>query len=154
MVDTLRADAGSLGLVTALGWYVTKHSIGLYSTEPPGGGFRRESAQPDVDALPKRAVVADHDGSVTIDSFTVSPNPVTGGYNPIGTVSLVLPAPPGGVVVALDSSDRATVPIDASVFMRRTNAPSSSNALVGMHPQFRHVPPRFSFSTHSTRFLS
>src|SRR5215213_3159121 len=33
-------------------------------------------------------------------------------------------------------------------------APSSSRALVGMQPQFRHVPPRFSFSTHSTFFLS
>ena len=32
--------------------------------------------------------------------------------------------------------------------------PSSSSALVGMHPQFKHVPPRFSFSTQRTFFLS
>ena len=35
MADTLRADPGSTGLVTALGWYATKHSIGIYSTDPP-----------------------------------------------------------------------------------------------------------------------
>src|SRR5436190_14695536 len=33
-------------------------------------------------------------------------------------------------------------------------APSSSRALVGMQPQFRHVPPRFSFSTHRTFFFN
>ena len=40
MVDVLRTDPGSKGLVTALGWYITKHSMGVYSTEPPPGGFR------------------------------------------------------------------------------------------------------------------
>src|SRR5262244_2264447 len=38
--------------------------------------------------------------------------------------------------------------------MRRAKFPSSSKALVGMHPQFKHVPPSVSFSMHSTRFLS
>ena len=36
MVDVLRADPGSLGMVTGVGWYLTKHSIGIYGTEPPG----------------------------------------------------------------------------------------------------------------------
>jgi acetyl-CoA C-acetyltransferase len=31
---------GALGLATGLGWYVTKHSFGLYGTEPPPGGCR------------------------------------------------------------------------------------------------------------------
>ena len=39
MVGTLRADPGSVGLITALGWYATKHSVGLYSTAPPAQGF-------------------------------------------------------------------------------------------------------------------
>ena len=34
MVDTLRADPGSRGLVTGLGWYQTKHSVGIYGTAP------------------------------------------------------------------------------------------------------------------------
>ena len=41
------------------------------STAPPANGFGQESAQSDVDGLPRRAIVSEHDGSVTIDSFTV-----------------------------------------------------------------------------------
>ena len=42
----------------------------------------------------------------------------------------------------------------ASVRILRMKLPSSSRALVGMQPQFRHVPPRFSCSTQRTFFLS
>ena len=35
MADTLRAAPGTYGLVTANGGYLTKHSAGIYSTEPP-----------------------------------------------------------------------------------------------------------------------
>ena len=34
MVEALRADPGSLGLVAGLGWYLSKHSVGVYGTEP------------------------------------------------------------------------------------------------------------------------
>ncbi len=34
MVDALRADPGSAGLVTGVGMHLTKHGAGLYSTEP------------------------------------------------------------------------------------------------------------------------
>ncbi len=72
MVEVLRQHPGSLGMVTALGWYLTKHAVGLYSTDPPGGGYRWESPQAEVDALPSRQVVEDHDGDVTVESYTVS----------------------------------------------------------------------------------
>ncbi len=42
-----------LGLATGLGWYVTKHALGLYGTTPPSGGFSRgdtERAQAAIDA--------------------------------------------------------------------------------------------------------
>src|SRR4051812_5263085 len=42
----------------------------------------------------------------------------------------------------------------ASARTFRMNAPSSSSALVGMQPQFKQVPPRFSRSTQRTFFLS
>ena len=42
----------------------------------------------------------------------------------------------------------------ASVRIFRMKLPSSSSALVGMQPQFRQVPPRFSRSTQSTFFFS
>ncbi|HEV2369423.1 MAG TPA: hypothetical protein VGR90_06080, partial [Acidimicrobiales bacterium] len=71
MCDALRRDPGSLGLVTALGWYITKHAIGLYSTRPPADGFRWESVQEAVDSLPRREVVTGAEGPAVIDTYTV-----------------------------------------------------------------------------------
>jgi acetyl-CoA C-acetyltransferase len=39
MAEALRADPGSFGLTTALGWYVTKHSTGVWSTTPPAAPY-------------------------------------------------------------------------------------------------------------------
>jgi acetyl-CoA C-acetyltransferase len=71
MVDVLRADPGSKGLVTALGWYATKHAVGLYSTEPPASGFRWENVQDAVDALPSRPATAGGEGDSSIETYTV-----------------------------------------------------------------------------------
>ena len=71
MAGVLRDDPGSFGLVTANGWYLTKHSAGLYSTQPPAEGFRWESVQEEVDAGPKRAYLDGHEGDVTVESYTV-----------------------------------------------------------------------------------
>ncbi|MDQ1404101.1 MAG: acetyl-CoA C-acetyltransferase, partial [Actinomycetota bacterium] len=71
MVDVLRADPGTLGLVTALGWFITKHSIGIYSTEPPASGFAAAHPQHEVDASPRRALAVELDGDVTVESHTV-----------------------------------------------------------------------------------
>jgi acetyl-CoA C-acetyltransferase len=48
-------SVGGTGLVTGLGWYSTKHSIGVWSSSPPADGFRYENVQSEVDALPQRA---------------------------------------------------------------------------------------------------
>ncbi|HZT65420.1 MAG TPA: acetyl-CoA acetyltransferase [Acidimicrobiales bacterium] len=71
MCEALRRDPGSLGLVTALGWYLTKHALGLYSTEPPPAGYRSVSAQAEVDALPARVVATDAEGPATVETYTV-----------------------------------------------------------------------------------
>ncbi len=75
MADVLRADPGALGLVTANGGYVTKHALGLYSTEPPAGGFRWADVQDAVDALPERelceAVDDEVGGAATVESWVV-----------------------------------------------------------------------------------
>ncbi len=71
MVGVLREDPGTLGLCSANGGYVTKHAIGLYSTEPPATGFRHADVQDEVDRFPTRDVVADHVGAATIESYTV-----------------------------------------------------------------------------------
>jgi acetyl-CoA C-acetyltransferase len=71
MADVLRNDPGSVGLVSANGGYITKHSFGVYSTSPPAGGYRWENCQAAVDALPRRAAVTDHLGEATLESCTV-----------------------------------------------------------------------------------
>jgi acetyl-CoA C-acetyltransferase len=71
MVDTLRRDPGSFGLVTSLGWYITKHAIGVYGTEPPPSGHRWTRPQDAIDALPRCAFVAEHEGEVGVESYTV-----------------------------------------------------------------------------------
>src|SRR5439155_25630578 len=64
-------DPASFGVSTALGWYITKHAVGLYSSEPLANGFRHARPQEEVDALPRREPVADYEGPATIESYTV-----------------------------------------------------------------------------------
>jgi acetyl-CoA C-acetyltransferase len=73
MVHDLRTHAGERGLVWANGGYVTKHSFGIYSTEPPAHGFRSDHPQEAVDALPRRelATPVDAAGAATIEAYTV-----------------------------------------------------------------------------------
>lgn len=74
MVDVLRADPGSHGLVSGVGMHMTKHVYGLYSTTPPG----RVPVPPDgsvqhgLDATPPATIVDEHAGSVGIASYTVA----------------------------------------------------------------------------------
>ncbi len=73
-VGALRAAPGSAALVTGLGWYATKHSVGVYASRPPahGGRFAWRDVQPDVDALPRRAVDPDATGPVRVETYTVT----------------------------------------------------------------------------------
>ncbi|HQV57645.1 MAG TPA: sigma factor, partial [Ilumatobacteraceae bacterium] len=68
----LREHPGQLGLCSANGGYVTKHAIGLYSTEPPANGaFRHADVQAEVDRFPTREVTGEHVGAATIEAYTV-----------------------------------------------------------------------------------
>jgi len=71
MAWTLRRDPGSVGLVTALGWYATKHAVGLWSTRPPAGGFSWSDVQAEVDALPCRKRAEGYVGDAEVESYTV-----------------------------------------------------------------------------------
>jgi acetyl-CoA C-acetyltransferase len=71
MVEVLRKDPGSLGLVTANGGNVDKHAFGLFGTEPPRGGFRHEHPQEEIDAVEGRPVIESFEGPVTIETWTV-----------------------------------------------------------------------------------
>jgi acetyl-CoA C-acetyltransferase len=70
MAERLVASPGTLGLVTANGGYLTKHSFGVYGTEPPTGEFRWEDVQSAVDAE-STVVAEDHwEGVGTVESWT------------------------------------------------------------------------------------
>jgi acetyl-CoA C-acetyltransferase len=77
MVGACRADPGSIGLVSALGWYCTKHSLGLYSTQPhdgPRGPFTRADAdatQREIDSLPTRSTAGAYAGVGEIEATAV-----------------------------------------------------------------------------------
>lgn len=74
MAQQLRDDPGSIGLTTGLGWYVTKHSIGLWSTTPPERGFARpdlSTAQRTIDAAALAQAEPGTRGPATVDGWTV-----------------------------------------------------------------------------------
>ncbi len=74
MVETLRADPGSLGLVWANGGFVTKHAFGVYSSEPPARDFSHSVPQERIDALGRThlATAEDAAGSTcSIEAYTV-----------------------------------------------------------------------------------
>jgi len=93
MVDKLRHDAGSLGLVSGVGWYLSEHGVGLYGTAPghassPAGpghpadgphmriesaaGFAWADPQQAVSALPQCSPDADARGEVTVETYSVA----------------------------------------------------------------------------------
>jgi acetyl-CoA C-acetyltransferase len=56
-MNRCRANRGSRALVTANGWYLTKHAMGIYSTSPVQGEWQRRapsSYQSDIDRLTGR----------------------------------------------------------------------------------------------------
>jgi acetyl-CoA C-acetyltransferase len=75
-VGALRAEPGSVGLVTGLGWYATKHSIGLYASRPPTHQGREPFAwrdvQAEVDALPQCRVDSEATGPIRVETYTVA----------------------------------------------------------------------------------
>ena len=75
MMNVVRARPGSFGMVTANGNYLTKHSAGLYSTEPTKGPWKREDPkkfQAELDALPKRRVETEPTGTGTVETYCVT----------------------------------------------------------------------------------
>lgn len=71
MATRLRESAGSYGLVTANSGYLTKHAFGVYRTEPPAGGFRREDVQAEVDREPTVRADPTYAGPATAESWAV-----------------------------------------------------------------------------------
>ena len=74
MMQNLRLRPGAFGMVTANGWYLTKQSTGLYSTQKPKSGFDRQDPgviQSEIDALDHPVVIEQPSGRAKIETYTV-----------------------------------------------------------------------------------
>jgi len=71
MINVLRNEPGSLGLVSANGGFLTKHALGLYSTEPSAEAYRAVDVQDEVDKVAAVEGAPEHEGDVTIEAYTV-----------------------------------------------------------------------------------
>ncbi len=74
LVERLRREPEALGLVSALGWYATKHAVGVYGARRPSGEWFRTDPrvdQAEVDAMPHPGLAPEADGPATVETYTV-----------------------------------------------------------------------------------
>ena len=72
MVEALRTKPGASGLVTGNGWYLTKHSAGVYSSAPPSRSARPEPPESagKHDGAPL-AVAKEPNGPAVVETYTI-----------------------------------------------------------------------------------
>lgn len=93
MVSRLRKRGKGYGLVTANGLYLTKHSLGLYSTEPAEENWQpldSAALQQQIDEVPTVSLAENPAGAATVETFTV-------GFDRSG--------PKTGIVIARNDKD-------------------------------------------------
>jgi acetyl-CoA C-acetyltransferase len=88
VVEALRSEPGSLGLVSANGGAMSKLVVTLLSTTPTDA-FLHRSVQAAIDASPRREVAIHHEGAATVESATVMHG--RGGVPERGIVAALLP---------------------------------------------------------------
>jgi acetyl-CoA C-acetyltransferase len=74
MMQKLRQEPGTKGLVTGLGWYITKHSVGIYGSDAPERPFSRHDPTVDqatIDAMPRTQLVHEANGRGVVETYTV-----------------------------------------------------------------------------------
>jgi acetyl-CoA C-acetyltransferase len=74
MMDVLRSNRGKYGLLNANGWFITKHSMGIYSTTPVEGEWQREAPADYQQAILDQEhapLTETPNGNATIEAYTV-----------------------------------------------------------------------------------
>jgi acetyl-CoA C-acetyltransferase len=73
MIQVLREDPGSTGLLTSISGMITKQGMGLWSTTPPATGFHSADVTDQAHADTKTArAVADYTGAGEVLGYTVA----------------------------------------------------------------------------------
>ncbi len=73
-VELLRQDPAKIGLVQALSWYISKHSVGIYSgvpRRPEWSPVPTESYQAELDRLEGPGVIDEATGDAVVETYTV-----------------------------------------------------------------------------------
>ena len=121
LTDRLRQEEGHgggplprLGLATGLGWFVTKHAVGLYGSEPPPAGFRRGVTDLDQQAIDASAVEVALEVDEVTRATVVAATVVREGD---GDAQDGMGEPAGAPVIARlpDGRHLACIPADADV---------------------------------------
>ncbi|WP_433833347.1 type II toxin-antitoxin system Rv0910 family toxin [Actinoplanes sp. CA-015351] len=71
LVPLLRSEPEAFGLANALGWYVTKHAVGVFSAQPPAQLYADIDADARMDRPPARRVLESYAGPAVLEAFTV-----------------------------------------------------------------------------------
>ncbi|MFE3187853.1 crotonase/enoyl-CoA hydratase family protein [Nocardia sp. NPDC059240] len=98
LVGRLRAEPDTFGLATSLGWYLTKHALGVYSATPPRHGYRHLT--PVIEHPPTRPTRTGYEGEAVVEAYTL---PYDRAGNPEAAILSLLT--PDGARVLLRSSD-------------------------------------------------
>jgi acetyl-CoA C-acetyltransferase len=126
MAERLVANPGQRGLITANGGYLTKHSFGVYGTQPPSHEFRWEDVQSEVDREPTRTALVEWTGVGTVEAWTTP-------FNRSGTAEkafLAVRTPDDARVLALiadESEAEATVRDDIAGAKVAVNADGTAS---------------------------
>ena len=70
IAERVREQPATLGLATAVGWYLTKHGAAVLGGTPPAGGFRAFDVQSEVDAQPRVAIAESWSGTAPVETYT------------------------------------------------------------------------------------
>jgi acetyl-CoA C-acetyltransferase len=105
---TSTSAAPRLGLATGLGWFVTKHALGIYGTAPPPGGYRQGDTSRDQAAIEGAAVDVALEVATSTPATVVAATVVRDGHGQPTGAPLIARLPDGRQM-AVAPADEETV---------------------------------------------
>lgn len=146
MVPTLRERPEEYGLSSSLGWYATKHALGVYSATPPERRFAH--LKPAFDRPAPRPVRTELDEEALVEAVTVSHD--REGRSEGAVVSAI--APDGArVLLRRDSAEDLALLTDTDP-LRRTVREEGGRLVLGPAPEGERpelpAPPPAPLRTH------
>ena len=76
-VARIRLDKDLKIMVSAVGWFITKHAVGIYGKQPPPSPWNDDGSQQiqsDIDAKALPPPVAEAEGTLTVEAFVIRHN--------------------------------------------------------------------------------